>query len=155
VYNLSVANPYLDYTGFGSFFDTRIVPQLSRDDNGTTVGAPDTALVDDLLDTAADEVETALSGAYAAPIVNSAGQVPKMMKRLVASKTIQMLYSRRADAPDWVEREEAWYDKKIERIRNRLECFPATSYANGPVLEAKHPNARSITSEAIVIGSRV
>ncbi len=144
-----MANPYLNYAQLGTFFDTRTVIQLGNDANSTTTG--DATNVDALLDIAANEVETALSGAFAAPILNSSLQVPMMMQRLVASKTIQMLYGRRADVPKWVEREEDWYDKKIERLRNRLECFPDTSYVNGPLLIATmpDPNQFSITSSSI------
>lgn len=144
-----MANPYLNYAQLGNYFDTRTIIQLGNDANSTTTG--DVPNVDVLIDTAADEVETALSGAFAAPILNSALQVPQMMQRLVASKAIQMLYGRRAEVPAWVEREEEWYDKKIERLRNRLECFPQTAYVNGPELLATRPDNGqfSITSSAI------
>lgn len=88
-----MANPYCDIDKLGWFIDTRSVGMLGNDQGASTNTDP--TKLQGLLDTAASELESHLSGRVPLPISSP----PLVLTRVTAGKTAEMLYLRRGNAP--------------------------------------------------------
>src|SRR6478736_2789292 len=104
-------NPYVSIAQFGDFYDTRLITQTLGDNNETTMQTYMTTRLQNILDDAAAEVESALRGAYAPPIYLTGTTTPApVVARLVAALAVDRCFSRRGDVPKWVNAARTWYD---------------------------------------------
>lgn len=101
-----MSNAYCSLTQLGWFFDTRSSGMLSNDANSKNA---DVVAMQALLDTAAAELESHLSGRVALPLT----EIPLMLTRWVAAKTAQMHYGRRGGEPKQIASLIEWADKWI------------------------------------------
>ena len=134
-----MSNAYITIAQFESYFDVRQVAQLSGDSNSRV--AVD-SVIQDLLDTAASEVESALTGRYALPVLDSTGAVPLVLRKAVAMFAVYNHYLRRGSVPDGIRAEveaiRAWLQKVIDREvgipgvgRSNMPRLVASEYTDG------------------------
>lgn len=144
-------NPYVSVSQMGDFYDTRLIAQTLRDDNGTTLDTAAAIRLQVLLDDAASEVEAALRGAYAPPIYLAGTTTPApAIARLVAALTIDRCFSRRGDVPKWVNAAREWYGTQIAEIVARRRALPGVAYASGPALQVvRQIEADSVVNQAV------
>lgn len=131
-----MANPYLDIDELKNHYDERQLGILGNDNDTEAINV---GRIDSLLDDSAEQVETDLAGAYAAPILNSGGTAPRTIKRMVAVLTMARLYGRRGDLPKWVQSDQDWYEREVDELVSRRKAFPDVGYRNGPKLELPTP----------------
>lgn len=160
--SIPVTNPYLTGCQLFDFYDKRTLIDMIGDDDSETLGVDDDGVdtqerLGGMIDDAAEDVEMDLSPSYKPPLTPmGGGDAHRSLKRMVAYKTIERLYARRGDKPEWVEKEANWYEERLERINKRQIHIPGLCFRNGPLLERGTPRStwpcdpvRSITDSAI------
>lgn len=139
--DIPVSNPYLTGCQLFDFYDSRTLIDMVGDDDSETLGIDgdgvDTkARLGGIIDDAAEDLEMDLSPSYKPPFIPAGGgEAHRSVRRMVAYKTIERLYARRGDKPEWVEKEALWYEERVQRINKRQIHIPGLCFRNGPQRE--------------------
>ena len=134
-----MSNAYISIAQFESYFDSRQISQLSGDSNSRVAVE---SVIQDLLDAAASEVDSALTGRFALPVLDSTGNAPLVIRRAVAMIAVYNHYLRRGSVPDGIRAEveniRAWLQKVIDREvgipgvgRSNMPRLVASEYTDG------------------------
>lgn len=99
-------NLYCTPQQMATFYDQRTISQLASD-NGSPSGK---SCLQQVLDSAADELETHLRGRVELPIK---GEIPGILTKWVAVKSASTLFARRSERPESVIADDAWANNWI------------------------------------------
>jgi phage gp36-like protein len=124
-----MANPYCNPTQFALYLDARVGGQLSRDDGNRLANA---ATQQELLDAAAGELESYLTGRYALPLAT----IPPVLRRWVAALAIRMLYGRRSNLPGGVKSDVDQFDRWATMLIEGKVGLPGIDPQYQPALDS-------------------
>lgn len=123
------------------YADLRTIGGLSND-NGSR--QPDSVNLQQLLDSAAGELESSLTGRYAIPILTPSGTVPTVLTQWVAVHAYAAAYRRRADMPRGLAEEVNRLDEWLQKVMDRKAGIPGVERANAPqLLSSEFKDGRS------------
>lgn len=128
-----MSNSYCSTELFTHYFDNRTIAQLSNDADSDV---PDTGRITTALDTAANEMESYLSGIYATPILATTGIAPLVLTRWVSVQALRILYMRRSKFPDSLNEEIKRGMEWIQDVSHRRAIIPGLNPTSKPVLQA-------------------
>lgn len=122
-----MANDYCTIAQFQMIYDSRVMDELSNDTD-STVG--NDTNIQFLLDLAASELDSILSGRYTLPLTT----VDLVLTKFVAVKAVERMYARRNDLPEAVKQDIEWANQWIQDLKDRKINLPNVTRANAPNL---------------------
>lgn len=130
-----MSNIYCTTDQLATFYDNRVTGQLSNDSASRTAKLASQQL---LLDTAASELDSWLTGRYPIPLPT----VPLVCTRWVAVKAMSMMYARRTDKPKEIVADEKWAEDWIQKVVERRITIPLSAPQVEPELHHDRPRHR-------------
>lgn len=126
-----MANPYCDLTKLGWFIDTRSTGMLTNDSNSNNA---DATVAQGLMDVAASELTSHLSGRVPLPLTS----VPLVLTRWVATKAAESFFSRRGDLPKAVKAAVDWANQWIKDFDEGEVSLDGVQRSGSDALENDH-----------------